>query len=109
MAGRGAAPGERRGGRAKGTPNKATAARQSAVASSGLTPLEYMLNVMRDEEVEPVRRDWAAKAVAPYVHPTLSSVQTKVSGTLTLEQLVAGSLPVPAVPADEETPKEDGK
>jgi hypothetical protein len=33
--------------RKRGTPNKATAARQAAVAASGITPLEVMLDNMR--------------------------------------------------------------
>jgi len=36
-----------------------------------------MLRVMRDPTVEPHRRDAAAKAAAPYVHPTLAAVAHK--------------------------------
>ncbi|WP_245421899.1 hypothetical protein [Rhodoplanes serenus] len=62
------------GGRRKGTPNKATAKREAEIAASGLTPLEFMLGVMRDEkETRDVRLD-AAKSAAPYVHPKLASV-----------------------------------
>lgn len=43
--------------------------------ASGLTPLDYMLNVMRDEGAPPERRDSMAKAAAPYVHPSLKSVE----------------------------------
>jgi hypothetical protein len=75
MAGRGSAPGERRGGRKKGTPNKATAKRQAEIAASGLTPLEHMLRVMRDPKAAKDRRDDMAKAAAPYVHPKLASVE----------------------------------
>jgi hypothetical protein len=77
MAGRGSKPGERRGGRKKGTPNKATtaAAIRAEVAASGEIPLDYMLRVMRDETAEPTRRDAMAKAAAPYVHPSLASVR----------------------------------
>src|SRR6202023_4329473 len=77
MAGRGSKPGERRGGRKKGTPNKATtaAAIRAEVAASGEIPLDYMLRVMRDETAEPARRDAMAKAAAPYVHPSLASVR----------------------------------
>lgn len=65
------------GGSRKGRPNKATAARESAIAASGLTPLEYMLGVMRDEQAtRDVRLDAAAKA-APYVHPKLASIVHK--------------------------------
>jgi len=77
MAGRGSKPGERRGGRKKGTPNKATtaAAIRAEVSASGEIPLDYMLRVMRDETAEPTRRDAMAKAAAPYVHPSLASVR----------------------------------
>jgi hypothetical protein len=63
------------GGRKKGTPNKASAAKAAEVAASGLTPLEYMLEVVRDLDAErSVRLDAAAKA-APYVHPKLASIE----------------------------------
>jgi hypothetical protein len=74
---RGSRPGERRGGRRKGTPNKATAARQAAVAASGLTPLDYLLSVMRDEGADPHTRLDAAKAAAPFVHPRMAQVEAK--------------------------------
>lgn len=66
--------GKKTGGRQKGTPNKATAAKAEAIAASGLTPLDYMLQVMRDEDVERHARFAAAKAAAPYVHPHLAAV-----------------------------------
>ncbi len=77
MAGRGSAPGERRGGRQKGTPNKATAAREAEVEASGLTPLAYMLAVLRDENASTEDRKWAAQHAAVYVHPRLAQQQFK--------------------------------
>ena len=66
---RGSLPGERRGGRQRGTPNRATAAKAAEISSSGMTPLDYMISVMRDETAaRPERLEAAAKA-APYVHP----------------------------------------
>ena len=62
-------------GRRKGTPNKASAARQKRVAATGITPLDYMLSVMRDGKADAGRRDDMAKAAAPYVHPKLASMQ----------------------------------
>jgi hypothetical protein len=41
------ATGKKTGGRGKGTPNKATAERQAAIAASGKTPLEIMLENTR--------------------------------------------------------------
>lgn len=69
------ATGKKTGGRRKGTPNKATARREREIAKSGITPLEYMLKVMRNEKADVSRRDDMAKAAAPYVHPKLSSLQ----------------------------------
>lgn len=68
----GARPGA---GRKKGVPNKRTAATTKAVEESGLTPLDYMLGVMRDVLADPARRDDAAKAAAPYVHPKLANIE----------------------------------
>jgi hypothetical protein len=62
------------GGRKRGSPNRATAAKAAEIAKSGLTPLDYMLSVMRDRDEDPSRRLDAAKAAAPYVHPKLAQV-----------------------------------
>jgi hypothetical protein len=69
------ATGRKTGGRAKGTPNRATAAKVAAIAASGVPPLDYLLSVMRDEENPVQLRLDAAKAAAPYVHPRMSSVE----------------------------------
>ena len=76
---RGSRPGERRGGRKKGTPNKKTAERYAQMAASGEMPLEYMLRVMRDESAPETRRDEMAKAAAPYEHSRLSSSEATVA------------------------------
>lgn len=68
------APGIKTGGRQKGTPNKFTRERQIEIAATGLSPLEYLLAVMRDGLKEDVVRLDAAKAAAPYVHAKLSSI-----------------------------------
>lgn len=71
--------GKREGaGRKKGVPNQKTRERLEAICREGLTPLEYMLQVLRDENETPARRDEMAKAAAPYVHPKLSA--TTLSG-----------------------------
>ncbi|SRR5258708_10899904 len=75
---RGSQPGEHRGGRQKGTPNKKTREFIERIAASGLVPLEYMLSVMRDEKQPQDVRMEMAKAAAPFVHPRLTA--TKVSG-----------------------------
>jgi hypothetical protein len=62
-------------GRKKGAPNKATIKRQAEVAETGITPLDYMLKVMRNEDAPTARRDEMARASAPYVHPRLAMTQ----------------------------------
>jgi hypothetical protein len=73
---RGAPGGKRPGaGRPKGSKNKATVERQAVITADGITPLDYLLKVVRDEgELRPVRIDAANKA-APYVHPRLAAVE----------------------------------
>jgi hypothetical protein len=68
--------GKREGaGRRAGTVNRASATKRAEIAASGLTPLDYMLQIMRDDAAEPSRRDDMAKAAAPYVHPKLAAIE----------------------------------
>jgi hypothetical protein len=69
------------GGRQTGVANRRTREIADAAIKQGLTPLEYMLAVLRDETVDPERRDEMAKAAAPYLHPRLASVEAKVAVT----------------------------
>jgi hypothetical protein len=64
-------------GRKPGVPNKATAEKRAEIEASGLTPLDYMLSVLRDENKPADMRMDAAKAAAPYVHAKLASVEHK--------------------------------
>lgn len=67
--------GKKTGGRGRGTPNRASAAKAAEIAASGLTPLDFMLSVLRNESSgHEVRMD-AAKAAAPYVHARLAAVE----------------------------------
>lgn len=72
--------GTRIGGRQKGTPNKATAKREAKIAKSGKTPLEFLIDCMRDKEAPKAERIDCAKAAAPYVHPKLASVEHSGDG-----------------------------
>jgi hypothetical protein len=77
---KGSAPGERRGGRQPGTPNKRTAEQREKLAAAGLLPLDVMLAVMRrayDANDLEAALD-AARSAAPYVHPRLAA--TTVTG-----------------------------
>lgn len=62
-------------GRKPGVPNKRTAAKVAEVEASGLTPLDYLLTVLRDEALDREARVDAAKAAAPYVHARLAAVE----------------------------------
>lgn len=80
------AKGIKTGGRKKGVRNKATAKKAEQIAESGLTPLDFMLSIMRGEaapeDADPAQkiafhtlRFEAAKAAAPYVHPKLAAIE----------------------------------
>jgi hypothetical protein len=59
----------------QGTPNKKTARLQAIIEASGVTSLDYMLGVLRDQGATPLERFEAAKAAAPYVHPRLAAIE----------------------------------
>lgn len=69
-------------GRKPGAITKRTQEATAAILSSGLTPLDYMLGILRNEEANAEDRFEAAKAAAPYVHPKLAAIDH--SGTLAL-------------------------
>jgi 23S rRNA maturation mini-RNase III len=55
--------GERQGaGRKPGAINKATAEAKAMVEATGETPLDYMIRIMRDPEVDVSRRGMRARA-----------------------------------------------
>jgi hypothetical protein len=68
---RGSKPGERRGGRQRGTPNKKTLLKDAvlcAAAQPNSSPVDFMLGLMRDSKVPMELRIEMAAAAAPYVH-----------------------------------------
>jgi len=77
----------KRGGARKNAGRKAGAAttktREIAdkAMEEGISPLEYILSVMRSVEAEPRERLAAANMAAPYVHPRLSSIEMNASVT----------------------------
>jgi hypothetical protein len=79
MARGGARPGA---GRKRGATTTKTREIADKASSEGLTPLEFMLSVMRDEEADRAERLDMAKASAPYMHPRLAAVE--MSGDMTL-------------------------
>ena len=71
--------GKREGaGRKPGSVARMDAAARRKALDSGMTPLDYLLSIMRDESEEKRERLDAAKAAAPYCHARLAS--TELSG-----------------------------
>lgn len=62
-------------GRPAGALTTRTRETAEAAAKEGLTPLEYMLGVLRDVTADPKDRMWAAEKAAPYVHAKLANVE----------------------------------
>src|SRR5260370_38729663 len=85
---RGSKPGERRGGRKKGTPNKATVAKAAALKAASadpkITPLQFLLGVMRDPQAPTDLRIRVARAAAPLVHgkPGIASPRVGKAGAI---------------------------
>ena len=75
-------------GRKQGSLTRKTREVAEKAMASGLTPLDYLLQVMRDPEaLAPVRMD-AAKAAAPYCHPRLASQTVEVEGAECIEDFL---------------------
>lgn len=64
-------------GRKPGAATKLNEQARKQAAEGGLMPLDYMLSILRDENMAPDARMDAAKAAAPYVHAKLASVEHK--------------------------------
>lgn len=65
-------------GRKPGSLNQRTVEMLANAAAEGLLPVEYMLNVMRDETADPKDRSWVAEKAAPYIHARPAPLQRTV-------------------------------
>ena len=65
-------------GRKPGTLNKKSVELLHGVISEGVTPVEYMLKIMRDEKADGKSRAWAAERAAPFIHPRPAPIQRTV-------------------------------
>jgi hypothetical protein len=87
-----------RGGKREGAGRKAgavtTRTREIAdkAATEGLTPLEYMLQMLRDESASKDDRMWAAEKAAPFVHPKLAAVDHSGELKHSADDSIAGLL-----------------
>lgn len=83
-----ASPGGKRqgAGRKKGAVGKLHDAARAQAASEGITPLAYLLGLLRDDQQPQEIRTDAAKAAAPYLHAKLANVDANVnlSGDITV-------------------------
>jgi hypothetical protein len=67
-------------GRPKGVRNRKTIALTAAIEAPGLTPLDYMLSVMRNPEEPEERRMQMAKAALPLMHKRIRPLKPKDEG-----------------------------
>ena len=80
--------GKREGaGRKQGSVAKLDGEARRRAHASGLTPLDYLLSIMRDPNEEKRERLDAAKAAAPYCHARLASTELSSAddGKLTIQ------------------------
>jgi hypothetical protein len=103
---RGSRPGERRGGRQRGTPNKKTLIKNAVflavAAEPNRSPLDFMLALMRDPQVPLDTRIEMAAAAAPFVHAK-PSVPSRVR-TNPMDSSPLKSAPVCAPEKQEDEP-----
>ncbi len=69
------AKGTKTGGRVKGTPNVRRSRLQAQVKATGITPLDFMLAEMRNQDNSKPFRAQMARDAAPYLHPKLASTE----------------------------------
>jgi hypothetical protein len=88
---RGSRPGERRGGRQKGTPNKKTAYVRAVMAAhaaqNNVSPLDLILAVVREPHVALGQRVKMALKALPHVHAKAKAGQV----TIRLSQTTAAA------------------
>jgi hypothetical protein len=103
---RGSKPGERRGGRQRGTPNKKTALRNAAIAAAAanpdISPLDFLLGLMRDPNLSLELRIRVAQTAAPFIHgkpraagsivPSAGATSIHVAGGVTTDPVLARAL-----------------
>ncbi len=74
---KGAKPGEKRGGRQKGTPNKRTLAVAEKLEELGCDLIEGMTRIAMDENTEPALRAQMYKELAQYVAPKRKAIEVR--------------------------------
>lgn len=83
-----------RGGARPGAGRKPSALTQRTreiaekAVEGGITPLDFMLEVLRDTGNSRDERMEAAKAAAPYIHPRLAAIEANVTAQLTIGDML---------------------
>ena len=77
-------------GRPPGSVNKLAKDAHERAAAGGILPLDYLLQIMRDNGADEARRIDAAKAAAPYLHAKLQPVDGE--GSAEQKHVVRGEL-----------------
>jgi hypothetical protein len=75
-------------GRPAGSRDKRIYEKEAEVAASGITPLDYLLSLVRNPDKDEALRTDAAKAAAPYCHARLVSTQNTHSVQMTVEEVL---------------------
>jgi hypothetical protein len=83
--------------RKRGPPNRKTKQKIEAIDAFRLTPLDFMLAVMRNPKLKAAVRLEAAKSAAAYAHPPLAPIAADV--TRLVGQLLAEIVKSDAGPA----------
>lgn len=81
--------GENNRGRPKGALNLKTRELVEKIEATGLTPLAYMLSILRDEKQDAAARFEAAKQAAPYCHAKLASIAVEHDVSDGLAEIIA--------------------
>ena len=87
-------------GRPKGSKNKTTEEFIRKVIGEGITPLEHMLAVMRDEKADRKLRARMAIAAAPYVH-------RRRQQTVEADEIAGQNIVIQVVQYDPASPPDD--
>jgi len=100
MAGGGSAPGQRRGGRAKGTVNRRTAGLVEQLEALGLNPIAELAAASATARDQGDLANWisANKSLLPYLYPRRKAIDVTTSGGPLSLQVVTGVPETPAPP-----------
>lgn len=101
-------------GRKAGSLNRRTSEVLAEAAEGGKLPVEYMLEIMRDDNADQKRRDWAAERAAAFIHPRPSPLDRTVKleglpSTSTIEGIDQALDRIIAAIADEQLAPSEGQ